>query len=197
MIYSLSTVVFSFFLPTKIKNNAEPTRIHAQEHPGSCLRVLQHPFFRAKPFSFTLSAFFNVQSDSSVLRHSEATDRKLAQVSLTHNKAPGLGKSSRFVVCEVKLHLARSSVLVISACPVAQYHTGSYLLMTAEFTPRAQGTFAPSKDFWVAGTCAHKHALHHAFSLVNCPRQSCSLIYANLHRTCVLVLPGGLRNLSV
>lgn len=78
---------FHFFLPTKIKNNAEPTRIHARERPGSCLRVLQHPFFCAKPFSFTLSAFFNVQSDPSVLRHSEATDRKLAQVSLTHNKS--------------------------------------------------------------------------------------------------------------
>lgn len=107
-------------------------------------------------------------------------------------KAPGLGESGRFVVCEVKLHLARSSVLVISACPVAQYHTGSYLLMTAEFTPRAQETFAPSKDFWVAGTYAHKHALRHAVSLADCPRRSCSLINA----TCVLLLPGGPRNLS-
>lgn len=91
---------------------------------------------------------------------------------LLHNKTPHYVKSRRVILCEVKLHLAPSLVLVIFGGPAAQHHTGSDLLMKTNLLKQAGDLFVFSQDFWVAGTYSCKHALHHALSLVNCPKQT-------------------------
>lgn len=209
LIYSLTTVFFALsyliFLIHHDYNNAEPTGIRAQK---------RWRFLHAALLLCTLSAFFQLIHICKFLQ----LTRKLAPGScccfLLFHPAPPAHNSARIrkvqqvrgVWSEVKLHLAASSALVISACPLARHHTrlftdGSWIFdwfIYLFYLCHRPKTF--SLLLWTFGwedTCTHTYFTTLCLWRIVPDRQSCSLIITNLRRARVPVLPGGLCNIPV
>lgn len=152
-----------------------------------CHSLSIYPSIRP-PVFFQIS-IFNTNKDYSIFGRRDnwqKTDPS-PQFFLSHNKTLSIKKSRWSMLREVRLHLAPSTVLIISGCPVAQHHTGSYLLMTANLLHRP-GNFSSCFPFGPLGsthqhTYTYKHASQvllfrlythswaHTLSLVSCPRQ--------------------------
>lgn len=129
---------------------------------------------------------------------------------LAHNRAPGLEKSSRFVECEVKwssIWLRPRPSLFLPAQWPGTTQTAIYWRQLNFFVcvcHRPKELFVSSEDFWVEGgvggrgghTPTNLHYITLFLWRIVPDRQSCSLIITKLHRARVLVLPGGLCDVS-
>lgn len=126
-----------------------------------------------------------------------------------HNRVPGLEKSSRFVECEVKwssIWLRPRPLLFLPAhwpdtthtrlCTDGSwiFHLFIYLLILCH---KPKNFLLPLWTFEWEVTCTNMHYITPFRWRIVPDRQSCSLIITNLHRAGVLVLPGGLCNISV
>lgn len=118
--------------------------------------LLNHPF--ANIFCCSRSAFLALMKVPYFGHKGQLRENwpKALSFFLSHYKKLSIRKSTRIMLCEVKLHLAPSSVLIIFACPLAQYHTGSYLLMTTNLLHRL-ANFGLCFRFWVAGPHTYIH----------------------------------------